>query len=115
MTLEPGSREALARAMNPRPKTPAPPVLKPVVDEPWRYPDACAEVDTRSGGLCECNGAGRPGCGQIAQVHHHIAGRGGANPHHPDNLLHLTVEHHQAIHANPEDSYEAGTMRRRVR
>jgi len=95
----------------PRPKQPCEPVLKPVVDEPWSYAAACAEVDRRSGGRCECP---RP-CGLRANVHHHISGRGGANPHHPLNLLHLNDACHREIHDHPERSYAEGTMRRRVR
>ena len=95
----------------PRPKPPCEPILKPVVDEPWTYADACAEVDRRSGGACEC---GR-GCGLRANVHHHVAGRGGANPHHPDNLLHLADSCHRWVHDHPEESYDIGLMRRRVR
>ena len=95
----------------PRPKPPCEPILKPVVDEPWKYADACAEVDLRSGGACEC---GR-GCGLRANIHHHIAGRGGANPHHPDNLKHLHDSCHQWAHDHPEQAYELGLMRKRNR
>lgn len=87
------------------------PCFKTVVDEPWVYGDACMEVDRRSGGACECP----RDCGLRANVHHHIAGRGGANPHHPWNLLHLNDACHRDIHDHPERSYAEGTMRRRVR
>lgn len=84
--------------------------MKPTVDDPWNYTDACAEVDRRSGGACEC---GR-GCGLRANVHHHIAGRVGTDPHRPSNLLHLADECHRRIHANPRQSYKDGTMRSRL-
>lgn len=106
-------REALRAALAPRPARTGEvvPLLKQRPDDPWTYADACEVVDRRSGGRCECPRA----CGLPATVHHHIAGRGGANPHHPDNLLHLAVECHQWIHSHPEESYANGTMRRRVR
>jgi len=104
-------RSVLLRALSPQPKRPVDPVFKERADDPWKYADACAVVDARSGGGCEC---GR-GCGLRANVHHHVAGRGGANPHHPDNLLHLADSCHRWVHDHPEESYDIGLMRRRVR
>jgi len=111
-------RQELAAALAPREPRPTyvEPRFRQTVDEPWKQADAYAFVDRRSGGFCECKGADADaGCGLRANVHHHIAGRGGANPHHPDNLLHLNDAHHRWIHDHPEESYANGTMRRRVR
>jgi hypothetical protein len=67
-------------------------------------------VDARSGGRCE-----HPdGCGYEATVHHHVAGRRGSDPHHPDNLLGLCRTHHDFVHANPAQAYRDGTMRKRL-
>ena len=56
----------------------------------WTQNDGYRAIEKRSGGLCECNGIGVPGCGQQAWIHHHIAGRKVDDPHNPDNLLYLT-------------------------
>ena len=98
----------------PRPKPPCEPQLKPFTDEPWSKADGYAVVDARSGGRCECNGIDKPGCGRRAEIHHHIAGRGGDDPHRPTNLLHLTDECHRRIRAHPKQSYKDGTMRSRL-
>ena len=98
----------------PRPKPPCEPQFKPFTDEPWTQADGYAVVDARSGGRCECNGIDKPGCGRRAEIHHHIAGRGGDDPHRPTNLLHLTDECHRRIHAHPKQSYKDGTMRSRL-
>lgn len=106
---------ALARSMN---TTPSPgecePRLKTVPDTVWTRADGYAAVDARSGGRCECAGAGKPGCGRAAEIHHHIAGRVGVDPHNPGNLLHLRAACHDRIHANPLTSYAEGTMRKRL-
>jgi len=113
--VNPAESASLARALDPKSleRREVEPIVKPVVAEPWSKADGYAAVDARSGGRCECHGLWRTGCGQPATVHHHIAGRGGPDPHHPDNLLHLADECHRLIHASPEASYAAGTMRRR--
>lgn len=54
------------------------------------------------------------GAARRAEIHHHIAGRGGDDPHRPTNLLHLTDECHRRIHAHPKQSYKDGTMRSRL-
>ena len=107
--------DALRRAMSkPAPKRTVEPILKTVVDDPWTKTDGYAVVDARSGGRCECNGIDKPGCGRRAEIHHHIAGRGGDDPHRPTNLLALADECHRRIHASPRQSYKDGTMRSRL-
>lgn len=107
--------DALRNALAPRgPKRNVDPVLKPFTDEPWTQADGYAVVDARSGGRCECNGPDTAGCGRRAEIHHHIAGRGGNDPHLPTNLLHLADECHRRIHAHPKQSYRDGTMRSRL-
>lgn len=96
------------------PKKPAEPIPKPFTDEPWSKIDGYAVVDARSGGRCECNGPDLPGCGRRAEIHHHIAGRVGPDPHRPSNLLALADECHRRIHANPRQSYKDGVMRSRL-
>ncbi len=108
---------AMARNLEPRQRVAqqVEPVFRSVVDEPWKMADTVPVVVARSGGLCECMGIGNEGCGQRGEVFHHIAGRGGANPHHPDNILHATRRCHVDAHDHPERSYERGVMRKRVR
>lgn len=75
----------------------------------WSEDAGYAAVDVRSRGRCE-----HPdGCDQRAEVHHHKAGRGGNDPHDPDNLLHLCNDHHLYVHAHPKFSYANGSMVRR--
>lgn len=106
-------RAALARSFTAGPKTDAPCLLTPPVAA-WSEADGYAAVDARSGGRCECWGLWAEGCERTATVHHHIAGRVGPDPHHPDNLLHLTDECHRLIHASPAQSMRDGTMRSRL-
>lgn len=114
--MTPPDPRVLAASIRDRPPPPqhVEPVLKPFTDEPWDKADAYSVVDARSGGRCECNGIDKPGCGRRAEIHHHIAGRVGTDPHRPSNLLHLADECHRRIHANPRQSYKDGTMRSRL-
>ena len=76
------------------------------------YPAARRAVYERAGGVCEAQVAGV--ClGAGTQVHH-IAGRGGPDPHRLDNLKLCCAPCHEHIHANPAESYAAGWMRSRI-
>lgn len=77
------------------------------------YPAARDYVMTRSRGFCEAR-IHADGCSQKVEQVHHIAGRGGDNPHHPDNLLGVSSQCHALIHAEPGRSYRLGLMRSRL-
>lgn len=72
------------------------------------YPAARRAVFARSMGACEaeacidCNG-------QCQQVHH-VAGRGGPDPHRLDGLLGVCRPCHDHIHGSPAESFERGWM-----
>lgn len=103
--------EALRRALAPRQPKTAAPAPKPVAEaERWTEAAGYAAVDARSGGRCEHPDV----CMSRAEIHHHIAGRRGPDPHHPVNLLALCVLCHLRTHANPEQSYTNGAMRKRL-
>ena len=77
------------------------------------YPERRREVWARAEGMCEfCRG--RP-----VMAIHHIAGRGGPDPHRLDNLVGLcasvgsVVGCHERAHGNPEWAVEVGLMRSR--
>ena len=86
--------------------------LKPVSDRRRKrdagYPESRTAIYSRAEGMCEarctieCAGGGH-------QVHH-IAGRGGPDPHRLDNLLLCCAPCHDHIHANPERAYANGWM-----
>jgi hypothetical protein len=85
--------------------------VKPVSDKRRKrdavYPQRRREVFERAGGACEvCLAAP---CEQI----HHIAGRGGKDPHRTENLLAVCAQDHATIHANPGWARENGYMRSR--
>jgi hypothetical protein len=61
----------------------------------------------RADGVCE---ADSPGCLTVGQEVHHIAGRGGPDPHRLDNLLLVCRECHATIHDFPEWSMQRGYM-----
>jgi 5-methylcytosine-specific restriction endonuclease McrA len=72
------------------------------------YPARRREVFERGGGVCEwC------GIDEMTDVHH-IAGRGGPDPHRLDNLVGLDAECHRRVHAEPEWARSVGLMRSRV-
>lgn len=72
------------------------------------YPERRREVFERAGGACEfCLTAP---CEQV----HHLAGRGGADPHRMSNLVGLCADCHGSAHAHPAWARENGLMRRRV-
>lgn len=58
--------------------------------------------------MCEC------GCGEIGTEIHHIAGRVGPLLYDISNLMVVTEECHRWIHANPEESYRLGYLRKRI-
>jgi len=72
------------------------------------YPQRRQQVYERGGGVCEyCLSA------PMGEVHH-IAGRGGTDPHRLSNLIGLCSECHAWAHANPAAATEAGLMRTRL-
>lgn len=109
--MNPSRLEALRASLTPTSPKKVEPQPKAAPVEPWSRVLGYAAVDARSGGRCEHPS----GCTQPADVHHHIAGRGEPDPHNPSNLLHFCNPHHLWTHAHPAESYELGTMRKRVR
>ena len=72
------------------------------------YPQRRREVWDRAGGVCEfCHAAA------MTDVHH-LAGRGGPDPHRLDNLIGLDAECHRRAHAEPEWARSVGLMRSRL-
>lgn len=76
------------------------------------YPKARRAVRERAGDVCEFSMDDFE-CWQRGEECHHIAGRGGPNPHRLSNLLWLCPSHHRFIHSEPEVSYRYGWMRSR--
>ena len=71
------------------------------------YPAAREAVWERNTGFCEhCQT--RP----MSDVHH-IAGRGGPDPHRLDNLAGLCRNCHEWVHRNPSEAFRVGLMRSR--
>lgn len=79
--------------------------------QPHALQKARKVVYERSGGDCE---ARSQVCVGAASHVHHIAGRKGPDAHAPENLLHVCQPCHTYLHANPEESYTAGWMRKRL-
>lgn len=79
-----------------------------------KYRKACAEVDRRSGGMCEANIAGtcHPGPHR-GHAHHHVLLRARGGDDAASNLLLVCLDAHLFIHANPAQATELGLMRRR--
>ena len=66
------------------------------------------EVYERAGGICEfCHAAA------MTDVHH-IAGRGGPDPHRLENLIGLCAGCHRRAHAEPVWARSVGLMRSRL-
>ena len=87
--------------------------MKPVSDKRRKrdaiYPKRREEVWARGNGMCEF-------CAWRAMTDvHHIAGRGGPDPHRLDNLIGLCRECHDKAHSMPEWSRKHGLMRTRHR
>ena len=71
------------------------------------YGQRRVEVFEREGGLCQC-------CRRrVMECVHHIAGRGGPNPHRLENLAGLCDGCHRRVHAEPEWARSVGLMRSR--
>ncbi len=66
------------------------------------------QVWARSSGRCEHPIDARCS-GQCEQVHH-LAGRGGSDPHRLSNLIGLCAACHAWVHANPAAARDAGLM-----
>ena len=75
------------------------------------YPAARKQVFSRAEGMCEAQAIWA--CERSGHQVHHIAGRGGRDPHNPEGLLLVCAPCHAYIHANPQLSYERGWLRRR--
>jgi 5-methylcytosine-specific restriction endonuclease McrA len=72
------------------------------------YPERRVEVWERGEGVCEhCRAA------NMTDVHH-IAGRGGPNPHRLSNLVGLCAGCHRRAHSEPVWAREVGLMRTRM-
>ena len=71
------------------------------------YPERRRQVFDRGDGMCE-----RCGVTPMTDVHH-LAGRGGDDPHALDNLVGLCRDCHEWTHANPAAARAAGLMRSR--
>lgn len=75
------------------------------------YPAARQAVREREEGCCQrCRIYLLPDIGEV----HHIAGRGGHDPHRLSNLALLCPACHRWVHANPKAAREAGLMRTRL-
>ena len=75
------------------------------------YPSSRKIIYRRSEGMCEAQAIWA--CERSGHQVHHIAGRGGRDPHNPANLLLVCAPCHAHIHHNPALSYERGWMVRR--
>ena len=71
------------------------------------YPTRRIEVFEREGGLCQCCRS------RVMECVHHIAGRGGPDPHRLENLAGLCDACHRRVHAEPEWARSVGLMRSR--
>lgn len=72
------------------------------------YPERRREVFERGDGVCEfCRAAA------MTDVHH-IAGRGGPDPHRLENLVGLCQPCHRRAHGEPEWARSVGLMRSRI-
>lgn len=85
--------------------------MKPVSDRRRRrdavYPERRRQVWDRGGGVCEfCRAA------EMGEVHH-LAGRGGPDPHRLSNLIGLCPPCHAKAHSRPEWALEVGLARSR--
>jgi hypothetical protein len=76
------------------------------------YAKARVQVFDRADGRCEAPVHVMWCSGQVEQVHH-VAGRGGSDPHRLENLLGLSRLCHEAAHAHPGWAYRTGVSVRR--
>lgn len=75
------------------------------------YEDARQRALSRAAGRCEV--VALPSCTQRGEQVHHVAGRGGPDPHSLSNLLVACHVCHSYVHEHPAVSYEKGWMARR--
>lgn len=75
------------------------------------YPSSRRAVYERAEGMCEARFAGD--CAGDGHQVHHLAGRGGPDPHRLDNLLLVCRACHELIHGWPEEAYRLGLMVKR--
>lgn len=107
----PGPAAASLR-VDARPRKPLKPVSAKRRKRDAVYQQRRAEVFERAGGRCEAR-IHHDGCtGRCEQVHH-LAGRGGPDPHRLDNLLGVCGPCHHFIHVEPAAAMRAGLMVRR--
>lgn len=78
-----------------------------------KYPKQRERVHERAGGTCEFVWPSGTKCHYRMTDVHHLAGRGGADPHRLDNLTGLCREHHEFVHRHPQWAYDHGYMRSR--
>jgi 5-methylcytosine-specific restriction endonuclease McrA len=71
------------------------------------YPERRRQVFERGDGLCEF-------CSATMTDVHHIAGRGGSDPHRLGNLIGLCQPCHRRAHGEPEWARSVGLMRSRL-
>ncbi len=69
------------------------------------------QAHVRAEGRCEAMCS--PECNGQAQQTHHVAGRGGRDPHRLENLKVLCDPCHRWVHGNVADAYDLGLMARR--
>ena len=86
--------------------------MRPVSDKRRKrdavYQARRLQVWERGEGICEhCRAAGM---GEV----HHLAGRGGPDPHRLENLIGLCGRCHARAHAEPEWARSVGLMRSRI-
>lgn len=75
------------------------------------YPAARRAVWERADGWCEASTGAA--CAGVGQQVHHLAGRGGPDPHRLDNLLLVCAPCHYWIEHNRAEAYELGLLVRR--
>jgi 5-methylcytosine-specific restriction endonuclease McrA len=95
-----------------RRKKPINPVSKRRRKRDKNYQQMRAEVWTRARGGCESWYHASDCTGQCEQVHH-LAGRGGKDPHNPANLLGVSAACHRWIEENRGEAYARGLLVRR--
>ena len=108
----PGAAAASLR-VDARPRKP----LRPVSDKRRKrdaaYPKARAAAYERAEGRCEAP-SHAAGCNGRAEECHHVAGRGGPDPHRLDNLKALSSVCHTYATEHPLWAYDTGVSRRRL-
>lgn len=76
------------------------------------YPQRRLQVYERAGGRCEAIAVDT--CTFRCEQVHHVAGRGGDDPHRLTNLLGCCAPCHEWIHRNPAAARDLGYMRSRL-